>query len=65
MNDFVTFTVTATEEQLKLLDKAWKKDRYALNRSDFVRAAINAYAGEQIFPEKKRPYQELLEEEKA
>lgn len=45
----VTFTVTATKEQLGLLNKAWKRDEKTYNRSDFIRAAINAYSGEKIF----------------
>lgn len=45
----VTFTVTATKEQLGQLNKAWKRDEKTYNRSDFIRAAINAYSGEKIF----------------
>lgn len=48
-----TFTVTLTKSQLEQLESAWKKHPYALNRSDFIREAINAYAGMQIFPTKK------------
>jgi len=45
-----SFTVTASKEQLEQLNKAWKrKNDNSRNRSDFVRAAINAYSGERIF----------------
>lgn len=44
-----SFTVTATKEQIDRLNKAWKRDEQMYNRSDFIRAAINAYSGEEIF----------------
>ena len=45
----VTFTVTATKEQLNRLNMIWRRDMTSNNRSDFIRAAINAYSGEKIF----------------
>lgn len=46
-------TITLTKEQLESLNRVWKKHPYAFNRSEFIREAINAYAGEQIFPTMK------------
>ena len=57
-----TFTVTLTKEQLEQLNAAWKKHPHIFNRSDFVREAINAYAGKQIFQIKKPRYLRELEE---
>lgn len=45
----VSFTVTATKEQLRQLNEAWKSDKKAYNRSDFIREAINVHSGKKIF----------------
>ncbi|WP_461752449.1 ribbon-helix-helix protein, CopG family [Methanocorpusculum sp.] len=43
-------TIQVTTGQTKQLDNAWKKTE-CMNRSEFIRKAINAYANETIFPE--------------
>lgn len=43
------FTVNMSMVEREKLQKAWKRDSVAENRSQYVKAAINAYAGEEIF----------------
>lgn len=41
--------IKLSKPELEKLDKAWKRDEMSMNRSQFVKAAINAYADETIF----------------
>ena len=43
---FVTFL--ASDEEIDKLNNAWKKSE-CMNRTQWMKKAINAYAGEQIF----------------
>jgi len=43
---FVTFL--AREWEINRVNKAWKKSE-CMNRSEWLKKAINAYAGEEIF----------------
>lgn len=45
-------TVSMTNYEYLQLQKAWTKSGKFANRSQFVKAAINAYAGEIIFESK-------------
>lgn len=40
--------IKLSKPELERLDKAWKRDETSMNRSQFVKAAINAYAAETI-----------------
>lgn len=40
--------IKLSKPELERLDKAWKRDEASMNRSQFVKAAINAYAAETI-----------------
>lgn len=41
--------VRGTATEFEKLQRAWTKSGTFANRSQFVKAAINAYAGEKIF----------------
>lgn len=47
---FLTFQVTRQENER--LNRVWKQADNCLNRSQYIRKAINAYAGEVIFEER-------------
>lgn len=44
-----TISIRMTDAECANLTNAWKKTDGIVNRAQFIRAAINAYAGEQIF----------------
>lgn len=48
MPESETLSIKLTKEEMKKLDKAWKRDETSMNRSQYVRTAINAYAAETI-----------------
>lgn len=43
-----TITIKFTPAEMQRIDKLWKSTDDLMNRSEFIRAAINAYAGEQV-----------------
>lgn len=43
------FSIRGTDAEFVKLQRAWTKSGKFANRSQFVKAAINAYAGEEIF----------------
>ncbi len=51
MVDKDLITIRAPKESSTRLNHAWKRTDDCTNRSQFIRKAINAYAGETIFEE--------------
>lgn len=49
----ITITIRLTLEEVKRLDEVWKYTPGFTNRTQYVREAINAYAGEPILLTKK------------
>jgi len=45
----ITITLRITADEHTRLTNAWKKSEGIVNQAQFIRASINAYAGEQIF----------------
>lgn len=45
----ITVTMRITGEEHTRLTNAWKKSEGIVNQAQFIRASINAYAGEKIF----------------
>ena len=43
------FSIRGTDTEFVKLQRAWTKSGKFANRSQFVKAAINAYTGEKIF----------------
>lgn len=43
-----TITIKFTPAEMQRIDKLWKSTDDLMNRSEFIRTAINAYAGEQV-----------------
>lgn len=41
--------ILLTSEQMDKLNEAWKKDEKAMNRSQYIKDALNAYSGKKIF----------------
>lgn len=48
MTDSETLSIKLTRDEMRKLDRAWKKHETSMNRSQYVRTAINAYAAETI-----------------
>lgn len=48
-NDLPRMTVRMQTAEAQRLQKAWTRSGDFSNRTQFVKAAINAYAGEKIF----------------
>ena len=45
----ITMTIRMTSAEHEALTNAWKREPGVVNKAQFVRTAINAYAGEKIF----------------
>lgn len=43
-----TLTIKLTKEEMQKLDRTWKRHDLCMNRSQYVRLAINTLAGEEI-----------------
>lgn len=56
-----TITIKFTPAEMQRIDKLWKSTDDLMNRSEFIRTAINAYAGEPILLTKKCWQQRELE----
>lgn len=41
--------ILVTPDQRDKLNQAWKNDRKAMNRSKYIKDALNAYSGVEIF----------------
>lgn len=41
--------ILVTHDQMEMLNQAWKNDKKALNRSKYIKDALNAYSGIEIF----------------
>lgn len=48
----VIIAISALPEQAEEIEKAWKNTDGCVNRSQFVKKAINAYVGKRIFEER-------------
>ena len=46
-----TIGIRLSKQELSKLNRAWKQTDDCINRSQYIRQAINAYAGEVIFEE--------------
>ena len=42
-------SIKLSKTELEKLNKAWKRDEQSMNRSQFMKTAINTYAAETIF----------------
>jgi len=43
-----TLTIKLTSQEMQKLDRAWKRHETSMNRSQYVRTAINTLAAEEI-----------------
>ena len=53
-NDLPRVTVRMNRAESAKLQRAWTQSGNFANRSQYIKAAVNAYAGEQIFDTKEK-----------